>query len=76
MTGLYEDFVELAATPGSVTLAGTLLFAAFVLVQVVRSLYWKPNLLQERAPTWLPVATVLVFACLLGIDHLRANGFA
>jgi hypothetical protein len=74
MTAMYEYLSEFAARPGSITFAGAMILAAFILVQIARSLCNKPNLLQERAPTWLPVATVLLFTCLIGIDHLRANG--
>jgi hypothetical protein len=74
MTGLYEYLLKLAATPGSITLAGTLLFAAFILVDAIRALCGKPSLLQERKTKWLPFATVLFFMCLLGIDQLRGNG--
>jgi nucleoside recognition membrane protein YjiH len=61
--------------PGIFSLAGTMALTLFVLVQIVRSaVKQKPlgDLMGHQV--LVPVMTVVLFAGLIGLDHLRSPG--
>lgn len=82
MSELYQYLPGFVARPDFPSLAGAVLFGAFVLlqllltvfamIQAVRVMSWKPKLRLVQAPAWLPVLTVIAAVGLVGADHVRS----
>lgn len=59
--------------PGILSLIGSIVLAMMVLSEIVLHHLKKRPFCENWHPVWMPVATVTVFACLIGLDHARVS---